>query len=90
MEKNGANGLLSEHYLHYLLREAVKSDRQVKRLVRRLDNLEKQCSENTTDQPNNDEYKMKKRMYSVGISYYATRAEYCYHKAKMEFKKQEE
>lgn len=85
MEKNGANGLLSEHYLHYLLREAVKSDRQMKRLVRRLDNLEK-----SADQPNNDEYKMKKRMYSVGISYYASRAEYCYHKAKMEFKKQEE
>ena len=29
MEKNRTNGLLSEHYLHYLLKEAARSDRQM-------------------------------------------------------------
>ena len=88
MEKNKANGLLSEHCLHYLLEEAAKSDKQMVRLARRLDNLEKNCSENPADQPNNEVDRIKKRMYSVGISYYATMADYCYRKAELEFRKQ--
>ena len=87
MEKNETNGLLSEHYLHYLLKEAAKSDRQMIRLVRRLDNLEKNCSD-TTDQTEEVD-RIKRRMYSVGISYYATRADYCYRKAELEFRKQQ-
>ena len=87
MEKNGTNGLLSEHYLHYLLEEAARSDRQMVRLARRLDNLEKNCSD-TTDQTEEVD-RIKKRMYSVGISYYATRADYCYRKAELEFRRQE-
>ena len=87
MEKNETNGLLSEHYLHYLLEEAARSDRQMEKLVRRLDNLEKHCSD-TTDQSEEEVDKIKKRMYSVGISYYATRADYCYRKAELEFRKQ--
>ena len=87
MEKNGTNGLLSEHYLHYLLEEAARSDRQMVRLARRLDNLEKNCS-NTADLTEEDVNKIKRRMYSVGISYYATRADYCYRKAELEFRKQ--
>ena len=86
MEKMKTNGLLSEYYLHYLLREAAKSDRQMERLARRLDYLEKNCSD-TTDQTE-EVYMAKKRMYSVGISYYATRADYCYRKAELEFRKQ--
>ena len=86
MGKVKTNGLLSEHYLHYLLEEAARSDRQMERLVRRLDNLEKNCSD-TTDLTE-ELYMAKKRMYSVGISYYATRADYCYHKAELEFRKQ--
>ena len=89
MEKNETNGLLSEHYLHYLLKEAAKSDRQMIRLVRRLDNLEKHCRENPVSQAEEEEHKVKKRMYSVGISYYATRADYCYRKAELEFRKQQ-
>ena len=81
------NGLLSEHYLHYLLQEAARSDRQMVRLARRLDNLEKHCRENPVDQTE-EVYMVKKRMYSVGISYYATRADYCYRKAELEFRKQ--
>ena len=50
MGKNTTNGLLSEHYLHYLLEEAARSDRQMERLVRRLDNLEKHCRENPVEQ----------------------------------------
>ena len=88
MEKNRTNGLLSEHYLHYLLREAAKSDRQMERLARRLGNLEKHCSD-ITDQSEEEVYKIKRRMYSVGISYYASRADYCYRKAELEFRKQE-
>ena len=87
MEKNKANGLLSGHYLHYLLEEAARSDRQMVRHARRLDNLEKNCSD-TTDQSEEEVDKIKKRMYSVGISYYATRADYCYRKAELEFRKQ--
>ena len=87
MEKNGTNGLLSEHYLHYLLEEAARSDRQMVRLARRLDNLEKNCSD-TTDQTEEVD-RIKRRMYSVGISYYATRADYCYRKAELEFRRQE-
>ena len=87
MEKNGTNGLLSEHYLHYLLEEAARSDRQIVRLARRLDNLEKNCSD-TTDQTEEVD-RIKRRMYSVGISYYATRADYCYRKAELEFRRQE-
>ena len=87
MEKNRTNKSLAEHYLHYLLEEAAKSDRQMIRLARRLDNLEKN-SRDATDQPNNEVDRIKKRMYSVGISYYATRADYCYRKAELEFRKQ--
>lgn len=87
MEKNRTNGLLSEHYLHYLSEEAARSDRQMVRLARRLDNLEKNCS-NTADLTEEDVNKIKRRMYSVGISYYATRADYCYRKAELEFRKQ--
>ena len=87
MEKNETNNSLAEHYLHYLLEEATRSDRQMVRLARRLDNLEKN-SRDATDQPNNEVYRIKKRMYSVGISYYATRADYCYRKAELEFRKQ--
>ena len=87
MEKNETNGLLSEHYLHYLLKEAARSDRQMTRLARRLDNLEKHCSD-TTDQTEEKVNRIKKRMYSVGISYYATRADYCYRKTELEFRKQ--
>ena len=87
MENMKTRGLLSEHNLHYLLEEAARSDRQMIRLARRLDNLEKN-SRDATDQPNNEVYRIKKRMYSVGISYYATRADYCYHKAELEFRKQ--
>ena len=87
MEKNRTNKSLAEHYLHYLLEEAARSDRQMIRLARRLDNLEKHCSD-TTDQTE-EVYMAKKRMYSVGISYYATRADYCYRKAELEFRKQQ-
>ena len=87
MENMKTNGLLSEHYLHYLLQEAARSDRQMVRLARRLDNLEKHCRENPVDQTE-EVYMVKKRMYSVGISYYATRADYCYRKAELEFRKQ--
>ena len=87
MEKNRTNGLLSEHYLHYLLEEAARSDRQMVRLARRLDNLEKHYSD-TTDQTE-EVYMAKRRMYSVGISYYATRADYCYRKAELEFRRQQ-
>ena len=87
MGKNRTNGLLSEHYLHYLLEEAARSDRQMERLARRLDNLEKNGSD-ATDQPNNEVDRIKKLMYSVGISYYATRADYCYRRAELEFRKQ--
>ena len=88
MEKNRTNKSLAEHYLHYLLEEAAKSDRQMIRLARRLDNLEKN-SRDATDQSNNEVDRIKKRMYSVGISYYATRADYCYRKAELEFRKQQ-
>ena len=81
------NGLLSEHYLHYLLKEAARSDRQMVRLARRLDNLEKHCRD-TTDQSEEEVDKIKRRMYSVGISYYASRADYCYRNAELEFRKQ--
>lgn len=81
------NGLLSEHYLHYLLKEAARSDRQMVRLARRLDNLEKHCRD-TTDQSEEEVDKINRRMYSVGISYYATRADYCYRMAELEFGKQ--
>ena len=87
MEKIKATGLLSGHYLHYLLEEAAKSDKQMERLARRLDNLEKYCRENTADQTE-AVYMAKKRMYSVEISYYATRANYCYRKAELEFRRQ--
>ena len=88
MEKMKTNGLLSEHYLHYLLEEAARNDRQMERLARRLDNLEKHCSD-TADQTEAEVDRIKKRMYSVGISYYATRADYCYRKAELEFRRQE-
>ena len=88
MGKNTTNGLLSEHYLHYLLEEAARSDRQMERLVRRLDNLEKHCRENPVEQSEAEVDRIKRRMYSVGISYYATRADYCYRKAELEFWKQ--
>ena len=88
MEKIKTNGLLSEHYLHYLLEEAARSDRQMIRLARRLDNLEKNCSENPADQTEEEVDRVKRRMYSVGISYYATRADYCYRKAELEFRRQ--
>ena len=58
----------------------------MERLARRLDNLEKNGSD-TTDQ-SEEVYMAKRRMYSVGISYYATRADYCYRKAELEFRKQ--
>ena len=87
MKKNRTTGLLSEHYLHYLLQEAAWSDRQMIKLARRLDNLEKHCSENPVEQLEEMD-RIKKRMYSIGISYYATRADYCYRRAKMEFRKQ--
>ena len=87
MEKINTSGLLSEHYLRCLLREAIRSDMQMERLVRRLDNLERNCS-NTADQTEEEVYKIKRRMYSVGISYYASRADYCYRKAELEFRKQ--
>lgn len=82
------NKSLAEHYLHYLLQEAARSDKQMVRLARRLDNLEKHCSENPADQTEAELYKTKKRMYSVGVSYYATRADYCYRMAELEFRKQ--
>ena len=88
MEKNEINGLLSGNCLHYLLEEAARSDRQMVRLARRLDNLEKHCSD-TANQTEAEVYRIKKRMYSVGISYYATRADYCYRKAELEFRRQE-
>ena len=81
------NGLLSENCLHYLLGEAARSDRQMVRLARRLDNLEKHCSD-TAVQTEEEVDRIKKRMYSIGISYYATRADYCYRKAELEFRKQ--
>ena len=89
MEKNETNGLLSEHYLHYLLQEAARSDRQMVRLTRRLDNLEKHCRVNPVSQTEEEVDRIKKRMYSVGISYYASRADYCYRKAELEFRKQQ-
>ena len=88
MEKNKANNFLADHYLHYLLKEAAKSDRQMERLARRLDNLERNCRENPIDQTEAEVDRIKKRMYSVGISYYATRADYCYRKAELEFRRQ--
>ena len=88
MKKIKTNGLLSEYYLHYLLKEAARSDRQMIRLARRLDNLEKNCSENPADQTEEEVDRVKRRMYSVGISYYATRADYCYRKAELEFRRQ--
>ena len=88
MEKSKTIGLLSEHYLHYLLQEAARSDRQMERLVRRLDNLETHCKENPVDQTEEEVDRIKRRMYSVGISYYSTRADYCYRKAELEFRKQ--
>ena len=87
MEKMKTNGLLSENCLYYLLEEAARSDRQMIRLARRLDNLERNCSD-TTDQTEEEVSKIKKRMYSVGISYYASRADYCYRKAELVFRKQ--
>ena len=87
MEKNETDNFLAEHYLHYLLEEAARSDRQMVRLAQRLGNLEKHCSD-TTDQTEEEVNKIKRRMYSVGISYYATRADYCYRKAELEFRKQ--
>lgn len=89
MEKNKTNKSLAEHYLHYLLQEAARSDRQMERLARRLDNLEKHCSENPVAQSEAEVDRIKRRMYSVGISYYATRADYCYRKAELEFRRQE-
>ena len=80
MEKNKTNKFLADHYLHYLLEEAARSDRKMVKLARRLDNLERNCSD-TTDQSEKEVNKIKRRMYSVGISYYATRADYCYRKA---------
>ena len=88
MGKMKTNGLLSGNYLHYLLQEAARSDRQMVRLTRRLDNLEKHCSENPVAQSEAEVDRIKRRMYSVGISYYATRADYCYRKAELEFRKQ--
>lgn len=88
MEKTETSGLLSEHYLHYLLKEAARSDRQMERLARRLDNLEKYCRENPVDQSEEEVDRIKRRMYSVVISYYASRADYCYRKAELEFRKQ--
>ena len=88
MEKNETNNSLAEHYLHYLLKEAARSDRQMTRLARRLDNLETHCSENPIDQTEEEVDRIKRRMYSVGISYYASRADYCYRKAELEFRKQ--
>ena len=88
MEKKETNKSLAEHYLHYLLEEAAKSDRQVVRLTRRLDNLEKHCRVNPVSQTEEEVDKIKRRMYSVGISYYASRADYCYRKAELEFRRQ--
>ena len=87
MEKKETNKSLAEHYLHYLLEEAARSDRQMIRLARRLDNLAKHCSD-TVGQTEEEVDRIKRRMYSVGISYYATRADYCYRKAELEFRKQ--
>lgn len=91
MEKNKTNESLAEHYLHYLLEEAVRSDRQMERLARRLDNLETHCSD-TIDQTEEevDVDRIKRRMYSAGISYYASRADYCYRKAELEFRRQKQ
>ena len=91
MEKKETNKSLAEHYLYYLLEEAARSDRQMERLARRLDNLEKHCSD-TADQTEKEVEvdRIKRRIYSVGISYYATRADYCYRKAELEFRKQRE
>ena len=88
MKKNKTNKSLAEHYLHYLLEEAARSDRQMVRLTRRLDNLEKHCRENPVSQTEEEVDRIKRRMCSVGISYYATRADYCYRKAELEFRKQ--
>ena len=88
MEKKETNKSLAEHYLHYLLEEAAKSDRQMVRLTRRLDNLEKHCRVNPVSQTEEEVDKIKRRMYSVGISYYASRADYCYRKAELEFRRQ--
>ena len=87
MGKNKTNGLLSENCLHYLLEEAARSDRQMIRLARRLDTLETHCSD-TVDQKEEEVDKIKRRMYSIGISYYASRADYCYRLAELEFRKQ--
>ena len=57
------------------------------RLARRLDNLEKN-GRDATDQSEVEVDRIKRRMYSVGISYYASRADYCYRKAELEFRKQ--
>ena len=88
MGKNTTNGLLSGHYLHYLLEEAARNDRQMVRLARRLDNLEKHCRENPVEQTEKEVDRIKRRMYSVGISYYASRADYCYRMAELEFRRQ--
>lgn len=89
MEKKETNKSLAEHYLHYLLEEAARSDRQMVRLVRRLDNLERNCKDPTDQTEEEVEVdRIKRRMYSVGISYYATRADYCYRIAELEFGKQ--
>ena len=87
MENMKTNGLLSDHYLHYLSEEAARNDRQMVRLARRLDNLEKN-GRDATDQSEVEVDRIKRRMYSVGISYYASRADYCYRKAELEFRKQ--
>ena len=89
MEKKETNKSLAEHYLHYLLEEAAKSDRQMVGLTRRLDNLEKHCRVNPVSQTEEEVDKIKRRMYSVGISYYASRADYCYRKAELEFRRQQ-
>ena len=89
MRKNETNKSLAEHYLHYVLEDAARSDRQMVRLARRLYNLEKHCRENPVTQSEAEVDRIKKRMYSVGISYYATRADYCYRKAELEFSRQQ-
>ena len=90
-EQTGFNGFTPSEYANGLYRDAKVNSQRRDRLQRRLDNLEKHCRENPVSQTEEEVEvdKIKRRMYSVGISYYATRADYCYRKAELEFRRQE-
>ena len=90
-EQTGFNGFTPSEYANGLYRDAKVNSQRRDRLQRRLDNLEKHCRENPVSQTEEEVEvdKIKRRMYSVGISYYATRADYCYRKAELEFRRQQ-